>query len=306
MHFRHKVTRRSVMALLGGGVCSWPAWSQDETHRLDVGFDGAARVTVPVSIAGKGPFPFIVDTASERTVIASELAAALRLEKGRRVQVHTVSGPVTSETILLPKFEIDGRALAPKAAPHFAERNIGGMGIIGLDVLKSQRIVLDFRRATMAMNAAPSPASDWEGESILVTARSRLGQLVLTNAGLGPKDDTVRVVIDTGAQFSIGNEALRRSVMRERGLGQRQKMDLISVTGEKMEADYIAVRRLRIGGMIVSQLPIAFADVHPFRRFGLMRERALLLGMDVLRRFDQIGLNFTNRTVRFFWSPRQS
>ncbi|MGE3477373.1 MAG: aspartyl protease family protein [Rhodospirillaceae bacterium] len=305
MHFRHKVTRRQVMALFGGSVCAWPARSQDQTHRLDVGFDSAARVTVPVSIGGKGPFPFIVDTASERTVIASELAEYLQLAKGRKVQVHTVSGPVISETLLLPKFEIDGLAQAPKAAPHFAQRNIGAMGIVGLDVLKSQRIVLDFRRATVAMNAEPSPAPNWEGESILVTARSRLGQLVLTNAGLGPEDESIWVVIDTGAQFSIGNETLRRFVMRERGLGQRQKMDLISVSGEKMEADYIVVRRLRIGGMIISQLPIAFADVHPFRRFGLMRERALLLGMDVLRQFDQIGLNFANRTVRFFWSPRE-
>lgn len=308
MHFRHKITRRGVMALLGGSVCAWrarQAWAQDETHSLNVGVDSAARVTVPVSIDGKGPFPFIVDTASERTVIASELANNLQLERGRRVQVHTVSGPVISDTVLLPKFAIDGRALAPKAAPHFAERNIGAMGIIGLDVLKSQKIVLDFRRATMAMNAEPRPAPEWDGESILVTARSRLGQLVLTNAGLGPEDESIWVVVDTGAQFSIGNGALRRFVMRERGLGEQQKMDLISVSGEKMEADYIVVRRLRIGGMIISQLPIAFADVHPFRRFGLTRERALLLGMDVLRQFDQIGLNFANRTVQFFWSPRQ-
>ncbi len=238
MHFRHKLTRRDVIGLLGGGICAAPAGllsrhvrAEDQTHSLVVGFDSAARVTVPVSIDGKGPFPFIVDTASERTAIASELAENLQLERGRRVQVHTVSGPVMSDTVVLPNFEIGGRTLAPKAAPHFAQRNIGALGIIGLDVLKSQRIVLDFRRATMVMNAEPTPAPDWAGESVLVSARSRLGQLVLTNAGLGPDDDTIWVIIDTGAQFSIGNDALRRFVMRERGLGEQQKMDLISVSG---------------------------------------------------------------------------
>lgn len=293
----------------GGSVIFSPCrlWAQDapidpKGASRDLEFDSAARVTVPISIDGKGPFTFILDTASERTVIASELAEYLQLERGPAVTVHTVSGQVTSNTVLLPKFEIEGRRLAPKAAPHFARRNIGAMGIVGLDALRSQQIVLDFRRATMMINAEPAVAPDWYGETILVTARSRLGQLVMTNAGIGPDDDSIWVVIDTGAQFSIGNEALRQFLRRGSGLGDRQTMDLISVTGEATPADYTVVRRLRIGGLMIDRLPIAFADVHPFRQFGLVRQRALLLGMDVLKRFDQIGLNFTKRTVRFFWS----
>jgi hypothetical protein len=54
--------------------------------------------------------------------------------------------------------------------------------------------------------------------------------------------------------------------------------------------------------MVVGSLPIAFTDAHAFRRFGLNRERALLLGMDVLKLFDQVALNFQKRTVQFFWT----
>ena len=39
---------------------------------LDLAADAAARMTVPVSIEGQGPFKFIVDTGSERTVIWPE------------------------------------------------------------------------------------------------------------------------------------------------------------------------------------------------------------------------------------------
>lgn len=318
MPFPRAATRRGALELLFGSACagsvifSWgrvqardasaDAVADPAALNRDIAFDGAARVTVPIFIDGKGPFIFILDTASERTVIASELAEYLQLESGPAVQVHTVSGRVTSGTVLLPKFEIEGRRLAPKAAPHFTRRNIGAMGIVGLDVLRSQRVVLDFRRSAMMINAEPVVAQDWSGETILVTAQSKLGQLVMTNAGIGSDDESIWVVIDTGAQFSIGNEALRQFLLRGGRLGDRQTMDLISVTGDSMPADYTVVQQLRIGGLTISNLPVAFANAHPFRQFGLVRQRALLLGMDVLRRFDQIGLNFAKRTVRFFWS----
>jgi hypothetical protein len=41
---------------------------------LDYGQDRAERMTVPVSIGGRGPYAFIVDTGAERTSIAEELA----------------------------------------------------------------------------------------------------------------------------------------------------------------------------------------------------------------------------------------
>ena len=37
------------------------------------------RVTIPISIDGKGPWPFVIDTGSQRTVIARDLAQRLAL-----------------------------------------------------------------------------------------------------------------------------------------------------------------------------------------------------------------------------------
>jgi hypothetical protein len=46
-------------------------------------------------------------------------------------------------------------------------------------------------------------------------------------------------------------------------------------------------------------MPIAFADVAPFERFGLVKRPALLLGMDALRSFRRVDIDFPNRQVRF-------
>ena len=53
------------------------------TDEIAIGTDHADRMTVPVSVAGQGPYQFLVDTGSERTVISRELAKHLRLSSGR-------------------------------------------------------------------------------------------------------------------------------------------------------------------------------------------------------------------------------
>jgi hypothetical protein len=44
---------------------------------------------------------------------------------------------------------------------------------------------------------------------------------------------------------------------------------------------------------------VAFADAHPFKRFGLLDRPAMLLGMDTLRVFHRVSVDFAQRKVRF-------
>ena len=46
-----------------------PATSETLGYRADSG----ERMTVPITIGGRGPFRFIIDTGAERTVISREL-----------------------------------------------------------------------------------------------------------------------------------------------------------------------------------------------------------------------------------------
>jgi hypothetical protein len=46
-------------------------------------------------------------------------------------------------------------------------------------------------------------------------------------------------------------------------------------------------------------VPIAFADVPPFKMFGLSKEPSLLLGTDLLATFRRVSLDFRARKVRF-------
>jgi hypothetical protein len=57
--------------------------------------------------------------------------------------------------------------------------------------------------------------------------------------------------------------------------------------------------RVRLGGVLISNLPIAWADMHTFDLLDLHDRPAMLLGMDVLRKFDRVSVDFKARRVRF-------
>jgi hypothetical protein len=85
---------------------------------------------------------------------------------------------------------------------------------------------MDFGRNRMEIGDAKSLGGNG-GYEIVVTARRRSGQLIMTDAEIdGVMTD---VVIDTGSDTSIGNRALQRALGKRGNLGQAV---LTSVTGQ--------------------------------------------------------------------------
>jgi hypothetical protein len=114
------------------------------------------------------------------------------------------------------------------------------------------------------------------------------------------------VIVDTGSQVTVGNNILRRRLERRRRLGTLRPIELLSVTGGRLDAEYGTARRIQIGEAMIRNLPIAFADVHPFRQLRLDDRPALLLGMDALRLFDRVSFDFARHQVRFLVPDRSA
>lgn len=262
--------------------------------------DTMTRMTVPVAIAGAGPFRFIVDTGAERTVVSHELARRLQLPAGRSVRLTAMTGTSSVGTVMVPSLSVGQPPRIGTGdrieAPALAAADMGALGILGLDTLQGQKVTIDFDRQVMTVapssrRRAPRPAPD----EIVVRARSVFGQLVVTDAQY--KGQSVRVILDTGSVVSMGNSALRRKLARtdER---RHTPIELISVTGETIQAGYTQIGKVSLGDMAFQNLPIAFADVKPFEKFGLTERPAVLLGMDALRLFRRVDIDFANREVR--------
>jgi predicted aspartyl protease len=256
---------------------------------------GAAenRMTVPVSIGPSGPYPFIIDTGSERTVVSRELAGVLKLVSGRRVRVTTMAGQSELGTYKLSDIRVSKISPDEMEAPAVDAVNLGAPGMLGIDALKGHSVSIDFDKNVMEVRASKKRGLMGSPDDIVIKAKNLYGQLIVTDARYRGK--RISVVIDTGSPITVGNMALLKRVKTEKSLGM---VSLQAVTGQYLTADYRVIDSLDIAGVGFHQLPIAFADAVPFKRFGLSDTPALMLGMDTLRLFRRVQIDFANREIR--------
>jgi hypothetical protein len=84
-----------------------------------------------------------------------------------------------------------------------------------------------------------------------------------------------------------------------RNLNKDWTIATTGVTGKTVDLQLGQLRELRVGSIVLHNIPIAFADVPPFKVFGLSDTPALLLGTDILQNFRKVSLDFGDRKVRF-------
>lgn len=256
--------------------------------------DAADRMTVPVRIDGNGPYRFLIDTGSQKTVLSTDLAARLALPPVERRRIVGIAGTEIADIAVLDEFGLGSRSFYGLSVLLFESRHIGADGIVGIDSLQNQRVLLDFARNRMAIGNARTLGGN-SGFEIVVTARRRAGQLIMTKAEVdGVRTD---IVIDTGAETSIGNRALQRALGQQGGLPQAV---LSSVTGQQAIADLGFAKQLEVDGDIkISNVVIAYADTPAFAALKLSKRPALLLGMRELRLFKRVAIDFSTRKVMF-------
>jgi predicted aspartyl protease len=269
----------------------------DEDHAADLGAmeDMGRRMTVPVTINGKGPFDFVVDTGANRSIMADEVAAQLALPPGRITKVHGIVGERLVPTVKVETFSIGGREARNLSMATLPLKNLGAQGLLGVDGLKNQRIVFDLPGARLQIVRSSTPHAT-EGGAV-IRARRRFGQLTVVDTDLD--GSRVSVLIDSGSAATVGNTVLRDLVQRRASAPELKNVLISGATGDVTLGDYGAVPTFRLGSLTINNLRVVYADLHPFRLWDLTDRPAMLMGMDVLRFFEEVALDYGRNEVRF-------
>lgn len=250
------------------------------------------RLTVPVLIEGSGPYRFMVDTGAQATAITESIVEQLQLRPAGSAMLVGMASRELVPLAEIRRLELGTWQIDELRAPVLKRANVGADGIIGLDALQDMRVLLDFRDGSISV-ASASEAEPDRRYDIIVRAKRRGGQLLITRARVG--GIRTAVVIDTGSQGSIGNLALR-SRLRAKVEGQHVSTDVL---GNQITGDVGLVRKVEIGGMELTNLQIAFADAPAFEALGLHDQPTLALGMDHLRLFERVAIDFDRKRVLF-------
>lgn len=322
-HFQ-SLDRRSLVAglmtALGAGLpvaAQEPpqdAGAEPDTQPIQLLTNLFTRVGAAVFIDGRGPFTFVIDTGAGTTSIADSLADRLSLPPLQPVMVHGITEARVTRSVGVNRLQLSGLGFRNLTCPVFSREQLGADGLIGLDVLGRFKLRFDVMRRSASLTMRG--VSIVMGGDIQTGSRirreglraipGRFGQMMLTQVTVDGQPTIA--FIDSGAQYSIGNLALRRAVAARRSDGGRlaRAVPIYGVTGQSLSADLARVDELRLGSTRLGPTPLLFADLHCFGTLGLSDRPALLIGADLLGRFREVTLDFPADTVTFAGLRRQT
>ena len=252
------------------------------------------RLGVDVLVNGRGPYKFIVDSGADTSAVGLRVARDLQLPLGSPAILNGMTSRDLVDRVKVGALTLGPTTVRDLEVPALREIDLGGDGLLGIDALVRQRLMMDFDKRLIKIEDAAKPMKYAAGD-IVITARRQHGQLILTAVqAAGLKLDAV---IDTGTEITIGNLALRETLLRRRA--HFTTVEAIGVTGVAAKLQIATIDELKLGPVLLRNVPIAFADVPPFKLFGLSSEPALLLGTDILENFRRVSLDFRARKVRF-------
>ena len=124
-------------------------------------FDLCRRMTAPVRVNGRGPFPFVVDTGANQSVISAGLAAQLGLAQGPPELLNSTTGAQMAPTTKA-ELVIGDRVETDVVLSILPEYGMGGVGMLGVNRLEGQRLTLDFARQRIMIDVGRPAAAQSE------------------------------------------------------------------------------------------------------------------------------------------------
>jgi predicted aspartyl protease len=258
--------------------------------------DDYDHMTVPVMLNGQGPFPFMVDTGANISCVARWLADQLALPIREARPVHTVVSVRRQPMADIAELKVGDQTRRNMSvlALSIDDPKLGG--VLAVDWLQNQRLTLNFDHNRLEV--APSRHEFERPGRVVVSARRRHGQLTIVEALLG--DRPISALIDSGSEASLCNTALRRMLDRTGAAqGKAQVVEMVSILGEAFAGEMIYLPFLQLGGLQMGNVPVVESDSHAFEIWGVANTPAVLLGMDLLRQFRAVSLDFGRSQVRF-------
>jgi predicted aspartyl protease len=268
--------------------------AEEPLYAAPTGLDRVGRVLAAVSINGRGPFRFIVDTGSNRSAISNRLAATLQLAMtaGPAIEVHGVTGSAVVPAVRIARMQIGEIVLTDQLLPLLPDAVFADAdGILGVEGLQGAMLDVDFKqdRVTIRRSTGRRAGDGY----LIVPAWISSDGLLLVKGRVGSVRS--RIILDTGAERTIGNIALQRAL---EAVSRRGEVSMATVTGAtpgSVGAVAFLSPAISIGDARMQNVPVTFADLHVFAVRGLLDAPALVIGMDVLGTVDRFVVDYRRR-----------
>ena len=251
--------------------------------------DRIGRIWAPVLINGKGPFRLVLDTGANHSAIISRVADRLGVPtETEPILVRGVTGSAVVPTVHVDRMEVGALLIEPSTLPIVADVFGGAEGVLGREGMPDKRIFADFGHDVLIISRSHRERAG-AGFDIVPLKVAHEG-LLSTEVLVG--SIRAEAIIDTGAEQTVGNLALREALMKRRRPIGAIPQDIIGVTLDLQHGDAIPSPPISIGTLKLVNVRITFADMYLFEHLNMTRKPTLMLGMDVLGSFDVLIIDY--------------
>ncbi|MEY2854811.1 MAG: hypothetical protein RL030_1943 [Pseudomonadota bacterium] len=259
--------------------------------------DRIGRVWVPVMINGEGPFRLVLDSGAMRSAVNLDVAQRLRkpTNVSPPVLLRGVTGTAIVPTIEVANLSVGDLSVGPAMLPIISDAFGGAEGLLGMFGMENKRIYIDFHNdfINVSLSRNRRAAAGFETVPFIKDPL----QLVVVRARVGASRLPVRAIIDTGAQASIGNEALRFALQRQINRKPQTKDEITGATGDMQSGLGVQITPILLGGIAIRDAHVTFGDMHIFERWNVGEEPALVIGMDILGLLDTFVIDYRRQEL---------
>jgi predicted aspartyl protease len=259
--------------------------------------DHIGRVVVPVTINGRGPFRFIVDTGASHSTVTPGLVAALGLKPSEvpAVLLDGITGSAEVSAVTIDSLRAGALSIRSTMMPVVWAPVMGGAdGILGAAGLTNQTLTVDFERNRVEISDGVEPAM--RSDSLRVHGVRLTDGLITLDAWVGRV--RVRAVVDTGSERTLGNMALRNSMSIHRTGGVMVHVTSVyGATKDVEQGEVSEVPVIAIGPLRIVDVYMVYGNFHIFKVWGMEDKPAMILGMDVLGTVTSLGIDFKDQNV---------
>lgn len=289
------ISRRAALTLLAAS----PLALAGAPSSVPLSYDKDGRPTVPVGVNGKGPFTLVADTAAGGTALTPALAQELGLaaDPDANVAMRGASGQTSVQLFNLDSLSVGGFEVKPAVATSLPNAGISdSQGVLGADVfLKAGRVEFNFDAARLSVGPGTAAApTHWT--AVKATMTRRIFAIVPARIG----DIELPALIDSGARATLANVKLMKAMgYAEDDPRLTLEARPAGATGHVMRTWLGASARLGVAGQDFAGQKIVFAELPVFAPLGLDDGPSLLLGIDSLRRFGAVAIDYPRGEAQF-------
>jgi predicted aspartyl protease len=259
--------------------------------------DHIGRVVVPVTVNGKGPFRFIVDTGATYSTITPDVVRALGLKPSQvpTVVLNGITGSTAVSAVTLDTLQTGDLTLDRLLVPVvWGSIMAGADGIFGAAGLTEKSLSVDFQRNRVEISGGVQASVRAEALRIHAT-RVTHGLMVLP---LQVGKVHALAIIDTGSERTLGNLALRDALDERRRPGTvAQVTSVYGATAQVERGEIWRAPTIVMDSLRIDDVHVVYGDFHVFKVWDMQEKPAMIIGMDVLGTVGSLGIDFKNQVV---------